>query len=161
MSDQHDVEQVEVAPEDDALESITEQSKVSAGGLRTLVLKRKKTLRKLVKENMKVTEWLQSKKREHEPEEIKIVEMMDVDAPKLVDTDKIERKEAARIRNIKWKNKCEVSNIVKELVDSVVTRSTVERVLISRSTQRIKNNKVWSLFEDGPLLQEVVNTKMR
>ena len=50
---------------------------------------------------------------------------------------------------------------MKELVDSVVARSTVERVLISRSTQRIKNNKVWSLFEDGPLLQEVVNTKMR
>ena len=52
-------------------------------------MKRKKTLRK---ENMKVTEWLQSKKIEHEPEEIKIVEMMDVDAPKLVDTDTIERK---------------------------------------------------------------------
>ena len=121
-------------------------------------------MKKLAKENMKVTEWLQSKKREQEPEEIKIVETMEVDAPDLVDTDTIERKEAARARKIKWKNRFDVSNIVKELVESVMARAAVERVLeevISRSTWRIKINKVWSMLEDDPLLQEVVKTKMR
>ena len=55
-----------------------------------------------------------------------------------------------------------ISTIMKELVDGVVVRSAVDKVLeevFFRRQWRVKINKVWRMFEDDHPLQEFVKKK--
>ena len=108
-----------------------------------------------------MTAWLRPKTMQEVAriEEDKRVELMEVDAPEMVDTDTIIRKEQAKMKQVQWMMKHDISTIMKELVDGVVARSAVDKVIeevIYRSQWRVRINQVWRMLEDDCPLQEVV-----
>ena len=55
---------------------------------------------------------------------------MEVDAPELLDTSTIEKKEDARRKKVKWKTKFDISTMVKDLVEArSVVRKLMEEVV--------------------------------
>ena len=71
----------------------------------------------------------------------------------------MERQEEARVKKMQWRTRFEVNTIVNELVNNVLARSAVERVLeevVARSAWRVKLNRVWSMLVDDQPLQEAM-----
>ena len=135
----------------------------------TPIVKRKKTLKKLASENQKLTSWfykdhpqaLVSKQKMNK--EASLVEKMEEDAPAMVDTDTIIRKEQAKFKQVQWARRQEMKALVMEMVDVVVARSVVSKVIedvLSRSAWIISIEEVWRLLQDDQPLQAAVRKKM-
>ena len=130
------------------------------------VKKRKKTLKRLAAENKKMTPWLKPKRKETqaaEDPERERVELMELDAPELEDTGLLERLEEAKMKKSKWRTNFDIGVMVKELVESVVSRSVVGKLLeevVTRSAWRTQINQVWRLLEYDQPLQDIIRKKM-
>ena len=132
-------------------------------------LKRKKTLKKLASENQKVTSWFGKKllptlaTNQGHHEEAELVERMEEDTPVLMNVDTVIRKEQAKLKQAKLIKKLEVKSIVMELVNKVVARSDVNRILeeiMKRCTWIISIGEVWRLLQDDQPLQEAIMKKI-
>ena len=125
--------------------------------------KRRKTLKKLAKENAKMTTWLKPVQMVVEPKEVIYMESIERDSPEVEDPARIMRREAAKLKQKEWVIKKMARELVSEMVDGIPARSVVDKVLanvMTMSTWRISMNSVWKLLEDDLELQEVVKKKM-
>ena len=100
---------VDVGDEDTGrVVELQKRAKEPARESKTPVVKRKKTLKKLAKENRKMTDWFLPGIIPKEPKEVTMTERMELDAPQEVDTNTLERQEEARLKQMKWRTKYEV-----------------------------------------------------
>ena len=70
------------------------------GESKTPIVKRKKTLKRLARENRKMTDWFLPGSSPQEPEEVTRMETMMMDAPEEVDSVTLERQEDARVKKM-------------------------------------------------------------
>ena len=73
------------------------------------------------------------------------------------------RRELAKEKNAKFKNKFMCKNIVEEFVEIVAARSVVDRVMVAvvdMAYYRIKILKTWEMMENDPDLQDIIKKKM-
>ena len=88
---------------------------------------------------------------------------MEEDTPVLMNVDTVIRKEQAKLKQAKLIKKLEVKSIVMELVNKVVARSDVNRILeeiMKRCTWIISIGEVWRLLQDDQPLQEAIMKKI-
>ena len=75
------------------------------GESKTLIVKRKKTLKRLARDNRKMTDWFLPGSTPQEPEEVTRMETMMIDAPEEVDIVTLERHEEARVNKKQWRTR--------------------------------------------------------
>jgi hypothetical protein len=94
----------------DGVEDRQKSNPDPTGESKAPTLKRKKTLKRLARENRKMTDWFLPGSTPKEPEEV-----TRMDAPELEDSVTLERLEEARVKKMKWRTRFEVNTIVNEL----------------------------------------------
>jgi hypothetical protein len=150
-------EQVDNSETQEAREDTRVPVKVVSRPAKKESKRKRKSLAAIAAKNKKLTGWVVVKKtRLVERDQ---VEDMEVDSPALIDPETIIRREEAKKKKEKWKNRDCVRKLILEMVAQTEAQSAARNIMqeiVDRSWWRFKFMRVWGILEVDVPLQKVV-----